>query len=791
MSYRSKWKGGNIVSTSKKLPADVVVVVNVTPCQNYIHDNFKLQYKDTFPSNTTHYNYQEIALCVALRIFLRTKTLFYTLEVFDFLFLAKQRYQCSLYQLDLPEDNIYKSTVLFLTSYLMKYTVEVSDIVHYTCKVLNIPPYHIFRNIREFMYNDKSLKRACLNISALCLIPKSNEMLQACDSSLYKIYSNQCVLFSLIHRATIVSPSHFIEFSLNLAHFVISNALKDPNKKMNIKIHISVKDAFINLYSLFNKNEKKKCVPTLTRVSYYYYIINQIKVSYILTFNYFMSEFKPFYPVMIHNTNKIETNTNRGKPVVCESIHFHNSGNTNDYYKRLEKLTNKVVCDYLYKIRILNPTKPSGWRNVPPVDLFEMPKIEIMNDLSIILFIPSIVIHVTTPTRVPKKDEMLNKRYAWQICKFQGLTSSGYSQRRDPSGHVYSMNIAGGASNGRTKLLILFAVYFNRKYNSMIPNQQIHRDFEPVSPNIRRELIWTYVSCSLSNQCKSDRNFFAGVTDLTHRTKLITMFWPRYMKKQSFPVIYRMSKHKQNDDLLIHKGTVLSRISTVDSQIKGSIEEMIEQTKSVADYCFPLTALNFVMEKDHMMQFPPYIIYVFKLLFYKYMDIERVRRKLNPLLFSRRLYAQNGNWCISLSMNTEELWKLSSIKSNIVNIDYPPIIRNNYILIKKFIDFFKKTVNGKVVKGDDLPESLMNKEIYRFKYIPDPSIYLLTASKETFLSCPYYRYVYNLYKSFIDKSGGRSKFKDTYKIFDIIEEHREDLLKNEDKSAQEPISSQV
>ena len=33
--------------------------------------------------------------------------------------------------------------------------------------------------------------------------------------------------------------------------------------------------------------------------------------------------------------------------------------------------------------------------------------------------------------------------------------------------------------------------------------------------------------------------------------------------------------------------------------------------------------------------------------------------------------------------------------------------------------------------------------------------------------------MYDLYKNFIDKSGGRSKFKDTYKIFDIIEEVEE------------------
>ena len=82
--YRSKWKGNNITIVRKLAVPDLVNVV--TPCQSYLYDNFKLQYKDTFRSHTTHYNYQEIALCVALRIFLRTKTLFYTLEAFDRLF---------------------------------------------------------------------------------------------------------------------------------------------------------------------------------------------------------------------------------------------------------------------------------------------------------------------------------------------------------------------------------------------------------------------------------------------------------------------------------------------------------------------------------------------------------------------------------------------------------------------------------------------------------------------------------------------------------------------------------
>ena len=440
-----------------------------------------MQYKDFIPPSqysTTYYNREEIALCTALRIYLKSTTVFYTLEKFDDLFLNKQRYRCSLEQLDSQNDSIYKSLTWFLTNYLFKYNVEAADIIHYTCKVLNIPPYHIFRNIRDFMHNDISLKRACLQISSTSLIPKTMKSLETCDPGLFQMYSNQFLLFSLIHNAIVVSTSHFIEFSLHLIYTIFSNTLKDPNKKTTAKIHTDVKDVFINLYSIFNKTDKKRWIPSLVRDSYSFYSINNVKISYILMFNYFMRQFDNFYPVLVQANTKIETNSAipplpPPPPIIRESTHFHNSGiDGRNYHLRMKKLTDKVDCDYLSKLRFLKPIKSC------PVKQFEMPNIEVMEDLQMILFVPSIVIHVATPTRISKKDEMLNKRYAWQICKYTGLTSSGYSQRRDPSGHVYSMNIAGGLSNGRTKLLSLFAAFFNRKYSSVIPNQQIHSDFD-------------------------------------------------------------------------------------------------------------------------------------------------------------------------------------------------------------------------------------------------------------------------------------------------------------------------
>ena len=776
--YRYKWKGANIITninttTTTTITTPPPLIDNVPLSQIYVHDNeSKLEFKDTFPSPTTHYNYEEIALCVAMRMYLKSPSLFYTIEQFDHGFLNKQQYRCSLNDLDRVEFSLNKSIVRFLSNHLWQHTTDVADVIRYACRALKIPLYHIFRGTAEFMaYHKKSLRQACLSLSSLDLVPKNEGF------ELYETYLTRWTLFSLIHRATVVSPSHFIEFELRLNHFVISNKLKSPNMKVNVKIHIAMTDSFKNLYSLFNKNEKKKWSPVLERVSYHYHVINQIKYSYVILFNYFMKDLDPFYPAMVYENDTIDVvrRNDYEKPTVRENLHFHYYGNTGNYYQRLEKLTNKVECDYLYQIRRFSAAPFAGWRSPSPVDKFEMPKIEQMPTHKVQFFVPSIVIHVTTPTRVSKNDGMLNKRYAWQICKFNGLTSSGYSQRKDPSGHVYSMNIAGGESNGRTKLLVLFSAFFNRKYNSMIPNQQIHTNIQREQNN-RRQLIWTYVSCSLSNQCKSDRNFFAGVTDLTHRAKLIEEYWPRYLKKISFPAVQRMSECKQNDDLLIHKGTVLTRISTVNSQITKSVLDMMAQTKKVADYCPELTELNYAMESEHMIQFPNFIIYVFKLLYYKHMDVEKVRRKLSPLLLSRRLYAQSANWCISLSNKTEELWKLSSIKSNVAGNDHKPIIRDNRELIKRFIERFKKIGDDNVErKGDDLPESLMNREIYRFKYIPDPSIYLLTASKEAFLTCPYYQYAFTLYKNFIDKFGGREKFKDTYVVFDIIEDYRKEL----------------
>ena len=508
--YRLKWKGNNLTNNKKLVVPELPNIV--VPCDdnNNYHEilfskrtgtsrhrsnnnnknnnninNFRLldSYKDSYPptNNTTYYNYQEIALCVALRIFLKTKTLFYDLESFDRLYLGCRQYQCNLSSLDFETDSVYKTIIIFLRTYLLKYKAEVAEILHFTCRVLKIPPYHIFRSLPEFMYVDKSLKRACVYINSHCLIPKTNERLRECDMVLHQTYCNEYLLFLLIHRATVVSPSHFIEYSLYLIYFVFSNALKEPNKKVNAKIHITMKDAFINLYSLFNKNEKKKWTPALTRISYYYYTINQIKLSYILTFNYFMSEFKPFHPVStidVVGNDSIDLNNGNRPVFVCEAIHFYNNVDIADIDRRMNKLTNKVNCDYINKLRNPYPIKPTGWSSECFANLFEMPKVEIMDDLKCIFFIPSIVIHVTTPTRVPNKDEMRNKRYAWQICKFNGLTSSGYSQRRDPSGHVYSMNIAGGTSNGRTKLLLLYTEFFNRIYNSMIPNQQIHTDVD-------------------------------------------------------------------------------------------------------------------------------------------------------------------------------------------------------------------------------------------------------------------------------------------------------------------------
>ena len=758
-----------------------------------------------------------MALCAALRLHLRSPSVFYSLESFDRLFLQSLRYKCTIARLDSPRDHISKSLIQFLLCYLLRYKTLAADSIHYACRVLNIPVYHIFREFKPFMLQKNFvLQTACCSIVALQLCPKPDE--QLCRSYVARHFYP----FNLVHGATVVSPSYFFKFTLHMTHLVICDLMgKGASGTTDVQVHISMKSAFINLYSMCCDcggggnvsagngkraakkmshhhhhhhqqqrhpggksrssssstcccdSSKKKWSPVITRTSYYYFTINKIKTSYVITFNHVMRKLHPFVPVKVAAVSAAFLDDTQCSNQIPVTEHAHYTRVSSMLALKLTKLVGKVTdCEYLWRLRRPGTTPTvSGWRSPSSRERFRMPDLEIMADQQVILFVPSIVLHGNTPARVPKRDQILNKRYAWQISKFVGLTSSGYSMREDPSGHVYSINIAGGENNGRAKVLLLNSMHFNSKHNSLVPNQQVHTDVKP-RPG-RREFIWTHVRLNLSNQCKSDHNFLAGVTDLTHRVKLIQKKWPRYRKKRSFPVVQRMAEHTKNDDLLIHKGTVLSRISTVDSEIRHSIEEMIKETKMVADYCPSLTALNFVMEHDHMMQFPPYVIYMSKLLFYKYRDVELVRRKMSTLLLSRRIYAQNGSWCTSLSMPTEDLWKMSSVKLDNKQVDYRPKMRDNRLLIERFTNFFKQvTPNGSTIKGDDLPDSLMNREVYRFKYIPDPSIFLLTAPKEACFTCPYYQYVYDIYRCFIDDNGGREHFPDTYRVFDAIDAHR-------------------
>ena len=213
--YKTKWKGvnincfgddGGILNSPPPLPHPKAplapspyvyeIELHTSRFGKTQYSRKELRYKDLFPPGTPiFYNYQEMALCAAMRIYLKTNVLFYTLEAFDYMFLYGQRYRCSLRELD-EKLMIYKSIVLFLSGYLEKYTYDVVDVVRFACRALNIPPYHVIKQISNF--DKRGVKEACRKLSATCSFPKVNEKLRESNPALHQAYSNRCHLFLLM-----------------------------------------------------------------------------------------------------------------------------------------------------------------------------------------------------------------------------------------------------------------------------------------------------------------------------------------------------------------------------------------------------------------------------------------------------------------------------------------------------------------------------------------------------------------------------------------------------------------